>query len=148
MEATMGRNVEPKWLPLDKIKTVRGYIDEELDNGRELLGTLLKAWTKPHVMDDALLDRVARVNKKKREDLWMYRGQMEHWLGDKRVSEADKKEIEGVGAQVKAIEEIYAKMLSLADELREGSINRIMEMDDMELAMRTLMGNIKPPKGS
>jgi hypothetical protein len=144
----MGNDIKPKWLPLGKIKTVRGYIDEELDNGRELLGTLLKARTKPHVMDDALLDRVTRVNKKKREDLWMYRGQMEHWLGDKRVSDVDKREIEGVDAQVKAMEETYAEMLSLADELRKGSIDRIMEMDDMELAMKTLMGNIRSPKGS
>jgi len=51
-------NEKPKWLPIGKIKTVRGYIEEALSDTKERLATLEEAVPKPHVMDDALLGRI------------------------------------------------------------------------------------------
>jgi hypothetical protein len=146
--ATMG-NEKPEWLPIGKITTVRGYIEEALTDAKERLATLEEAVPKPHVTDDALLDRVVRVNKKILDENWLYRGQLDHWLGGEGEGSSPEQRIQigALHALVDELDRVLEANISLAGELRKGSIDRIMEMDDIELAVRTLTGEIGRPKG-
>ncbi len=47
------------WQPVGQIAPIASMIDTSLNDTREHLGTLNKAKDRPHVLDDATIDRVA-----------------------------------------------------------------------------------------
>jgi hypothetical protein len=49
------------WQPLSALPLVSHLIDSALTDGAEHIETLTKASTKPHVLDDAIVDRIERV---------------------------------------------------------------------------------------
>ena len=110
-------NEKPEWLPIGKITTVRGYIEEALTDAKERLATLEEAVPKPHVMDDALLDRVVRVNKKILDENWLYRGQLDHWLGGEGSSAEQRIEIGALHTLVDELDRVLEANISLAGEL-------------------------------
>jgi hypothetical protein len=49
-------------------------------------------------------------------------------------------------AQNQQLQEVTAKVLALAAELRQGTINRIMDMSDLELGLQALLGRPLSPE--
>ena len=50
------------WQPISEIPLIAGMIDEALDDTRAHIKTLTEAGTRPHVFDDATVDRIDRVH--------------------------------------------------------------------------------------
>lgn len=49
------------------------------DSAEEQLTNLQEAETRPHVLDDATVDRLIRVYTEQKEDLWLYEEQLARW---------------------------------------------------------------------
>lgn len=54
-------------------------IDGMTDSAEEQLTNLQEAETRPHVLDDATVDRLIRVYTEQKEDLWLYEEQLARW---------------------------------------------------------------------
>ncbi len=50
------------WQPISEMPLIASMIDEALDDTRAHIKTLTEASARPHVMDDATVDRIDRVH--------------------------------------------------------------------------------------
>ncbi|QBD75162.1 hypothetical protein EPA93_03795 [Ktedonosporobacter rubrisoli] len=134
----------PQWLKITEMPRVAWMIDGMLEAAEEVYGSLQQAREKPHVMDDLAINRVYEVHGSQLEDLWLYEEQLRRF--EKEMTSADQgKEIDRLTAQLVKLRGVLAASLKLADEIREGTLNRIMEMDDGQLAIEVMQGKRKPP---
>jgi hypothetical protein len=67
------------WQPLSALPLVSHLIDSALTDGAEHIETLTKASTKPHVLDDAIVDRIERVHREQLHFVELYAEQLRRW---------------------------------------------------------------------
>src|SRR5271154_754341 len=79
----MPANDQVNWQPISQKPLIASMIDTSLDDTREHLATLTKARAKPHVLDDATIDRVERVHTEQMEFVATYTQQINRWRGEK-----------------------------------------------------------------
>ena len=103
------------------------------------LETLTQARARPHVLDDATIDRVDRVYGEQLEFVDIYTQQIRRWRNESpsvdHIGELDRME-----KQNQELRAITAEVLALARELRKGTIDRIMDMSDLELGLQAVLG--------
>ena len=130
--------------PLKALPMLRKLIDEGLENNKTQLQNLLQAREKPHVLDDALLEQVQDFYQREVEVNGDYKAQLASWK-KAPLSYEQKNEIERLEKQLARNQEVCDEIFSLVDELKKGTINRILEKDDLQLALEVLSGKIKLP---
>ena len=67
------------WQPISQMPLIGSMIDTALNDTREHLGTLSKAKDRPHVLDDATIDRVEQVHTEQMEFVDIYTQQISRW---------------------------------------------------------------------
>jgi len=135
---------EPRWQPVSMIGTIASIIDGEVNNFEDLYRPLCEARKKPHVMDDITLDRAINNHRKYLEEAWVYDEQLVRWKKEK-LTEKQSCEIERMTGQMVKYRKICEDIISVSEEIKKGSINRILEMSDEDLAMAVLTGKMKMP---
>ena len=111
------------WQPISQMPLVASMIDGALSDTAEHIQTLAKARTRPHVLDDATIDRVERVHGE----------QLEFVESMPRSSSVCETKIRPphngrswTACKSRAVACVRsAEVLVLAAELRKGTINRI-----------------------
>ncbi len=67
------------WQPISKMPLIARMIDGALDDTRIHLETLTQARTRPHVLDDATIDRSKEVHTEQLEFVGIYARQISRW---------------------------------------------------------------------
>ncbi|HME26409.1 MAG TPA: hypothetical protein VKI44_34650, partial [Acetobacteraceae bacterium] len=119
-------------------------IDGALSNTADHIQTLTKARAQPHVLDDATIDRVERVHREQLEFVDIYAEQLRRWRAQ-GPSAAQRQELVRLEEKNRHLRQVTTDVLTLATELRKGTIDRIMAMSDLELGLQALLGT--PPPG-
>jgi hypothetical protein len=127
------------WQPISEMPLIASMIDGALDDTRDHMGTLNEARARPHVLDDATIDRVERVHTEQLEYVDIYDQQIGRWRTEKPSADQTR-ELDRMEEQNRQLRAVTMQVLALADELRKGSIDRIMEMSDFELGLQALLG--------
>jgi hypothetical protein len=127
------------WQPISQIPLVASMIDGALNDTAEHIQTLTKARTRPHVLDDTTIDRVERVHGEQLEFVDVYAEQLRRWR-DEGPSAAQRRELDRLEEQNRRLRHVTTEALTLAAELRKGTIDRIMAMSDLELGLQALLG--------
>ena len=140
----MPANEQVNWQPISQMMLIASMIDASLDDTREHLATLTKARAKPHVLDDATIDRVERVHAEQMEFVGIYTEQINRWRGEK-PSASQKRTLDRMATQNQQLRDVTADVLALARELRNGTIEQVLAKSDIELALQSLLGNRPPP---
>jgi len=91
------------------------------------------------VLDDATIDRVEQVHTEQMDYVEIYTQQICRWRGEK-PSAAQARELDRMDTQNQQLRALTADVLALASELREGTIERVLGMSDLELGLRHLLG--------
>jgi hypothetical protein len=125
--------------PLSQMPLISSMIDTSLNDTREHLGTLAKAKDRPHVLDDATIDRVEQVHAEQMDYVEIYTQQISRWRNEK-PSAAQSKELDRMDEQNQQLRGVTADVLALASELRKGTIERVLGMSDLELGLQYLLG--------
>jgi hypothetical protein len=66
------------------------------------------------------------------------------WHQD-RLSAAQTQEVNRLNKQSAALKEVKEEILQIANSIKHETIDQILAMDEMELAIAVLSGKIKPP---
>ena len=119
-------------------------LDGFLNDGKEQLQTLTEAKDRPHLLDDDTVDRVKKVYTAQLDDLWIFDEQLARWNRG-RLSVSQRKEVDRLVEVAGRLRKRLTEILDLSAELREGTIDRIMEKSDAEVAMEIMSGKLKPP---
>jgi hypothetical protein len=142
----MPKTNQVNWQPISQMPLIASMITASLNDTREHLGTLSKAKDRPHVLDDATLNRVEQVHTEQMDYVEIYAQQIGRWRNE-RPSAAQARELDRMDDQNRQLRDITADVLALAGELRNGTIERVLGMSDIELGLRYLLGKQSSNRG-
>ena len=138
------QNETPNWQPLSMIPTIASIIDGEVENFENLYKNLCEARKKPHVMDDMTMNQAITNHKKYLKEAWVYDEQIARWKKEKLTGEQGR-EIERLTGQMLKYRKMCEEIIAVSEEVKKGTINRILEMSDEEVAIAVLTGKLKMP---
>ncbi|MBV8736979.1 MAG: hypothetical protein JO266_19230 [Acidobacteria bacterium] len=130
--------------PISQLPLVASLIDGGVEEAAAQRQILTEARTRPHLLDDATLDRVDQVYREEQEWLAVCEEQLRRWRQD-HPSSAEEREIDRLAEEIERLKPIVAEILALSAEIRTGTIDRIMEMSDAELGLKALLGQLPRP---
>jgi hypothetical protein len=93
-----------------------------------------------HVLDDATIDGIERVHTEQMEFVDIYDQQISRWRTEKPSADQTR-ELDRMEAQNGHLRAVTADVLTLASELRKGTIERVLAMSDVELGLHALLTN-------
>ena len=131
----MSREPRPRWQPISQLPVLASLIADMLETSQEQQKTFQEIRPQPHVMDDATVNRGIRVYQQQIEDLRLYERLLKHW---RRQDPTDEQQaaIEQLAGQISHLKDVDRSNLALLREIRKGTINRVMEMSDVDLGIK------------
>ncbi|MBW8832671.1 MAG: hypothetical protein JF606_25385 [Burkholderiales bacterium] len=131
-------NPPQQFQPLSYLPLVRSISEGQLADLRNLRRKLAGARAQPHVFDDATIDRVIRVHTESLGFLPYTRRQLNHWDGA-RPSASEREAIQRIRVKTDETEQLVREVLTLAQEIKAGTIDKVLATDDFELGWSALI---------
>ena len=103
----------------------------------------IKLYRKPHVLNDYTVGRVFEVFGRQKDDLWLFEEQLARWKRDK-LSVGQRDEVDRLTEQVGRCRTVIDSILSLAEQIKEGTIEKVLAKSDLELGLEFLLSKGKP----
>jgi hypothetical protein len=135
----MPHSDEVNWQPISQIPLIASMIDDALDDTHAYIKTLSEARARPHVLDDATVDRTDRVYAERLEFVDIYAQQISRWRAE-RPSAHQTRDLDRMEEQNRQLRDATTAVLALSRELRKGTIERVWEKTDIELGLEALLG--------
>lgn len=139
----MTESEEPQWQPLNQLHFIASIIDGQLSDVQEQWETLQEGRDRPHVFDDALVDRIEQVYGEMLEDHWLWPEQLRRW-SELRLTAPQRSEIERLKSQADKLKETLEQILAFAKEVRPGTIDAVLRKSDLELGLEMLLRGGRP----
>lgn len=135
--------MDPKarWQPVSALPELAAIIDGLLRDSQEEYQRLLEARPRPHELDDYAVNQVTRVFTDQAETLAIYEQQLDRWQR-LRLQPDQAFEVDRLKAQLGRLVTLNANVLALAEELKQGTIDRVLENAAAELGLESL-GKLK-----
>src|SRR5271157_3833346 len=111
-DPSMPKANQLNWQPISQMPLISSMIDTSLNDTREHLNTLSKAKDRPHVLDDATIDRVEQVHTEQMEFVDIYTQQIGRWRRQ-RLSSSQARELDRMEKQNQQLQGITADVLAL-----------------------------------
>ncbi len=116
----------------------------ELTQTEEQYETFVQASSKPHVLDDSIVNRAIKAYEEQLTFIPLHEKQLNWWLSED-LTDAQRYQVKDLKNKLPVLQEKTEQLLALLTELRKGTLDRILEMDDEELGRKVLSGEIKRP---
>ncbi len=127
--------------PISFLPTYTELIIGELAQTEEQYASFAAAKHKPHALDDALVDRAVKLYEEQLSFIPIHERQLNWWLSE-NITDAQRFQVKDLLAKLPTLREKTEELLALLAELKQGTINRILEMSDEELGLRFLRGEL------
>ena len=134
---------EINWQPIESLPLIGSMVDGLLDEAERQHVDLISCRSRPHVLDDYTVDRVLKVYSDQAEDVGLYEEQLSRW-SKLDLASAQRWEVERLSALIPRISTRIAEILTLARELKQGTIETVMAKSDYELGLDVLLGKRRP----
>lgn len=129
---------EPNWQPISNLPLIASMIDGQMETAQEQYDNLLAARSKPHILDDATVNRVIRSYTEQLEFAPIYERQLVKWQQETDLSSAQLQELQRLQNQVSEWKQAVTDILDLANELKEGTIEKMLSKSDFEVGLEAL----------
>ena len=134
----MANDPLPHWQPLAALPLIASLIDGELADGQEHHATLLAVRDRPYVLDDATVERSIKLHAEQRDFLGVFAEQLARWRNE-QPSSAQRRELDRLEGQLERLRKVLGDILALAEELKQGTIERVLAKSDLELGLEALL---------
>ena len=128
----------PNWQPITALPLIASLIDGELADGQEHHASLLAVRDRPHVLDDATVERSLKLHTEQRDFLGVFAEQLARWRHE-QLSSAQCRELDRLEGQLERLRTVLSDILELAEELRQGTIEQVLAKSDLELGLEALL---------
>ncbi len=135
------RESQPQWQPITQLALIARHIDGMVESASEQYANLLQARPKPYVLDDYTVGRVREVFTTQQNDLWLFDEQLKRWKAG-QLSTVQRKEVERLVGQMTKLRQVIDSILNLADELKEGTIEKQLAKSDEQLGLEFLLRHL------
>ena len=130
--------------PISFLPALTEVIIGSLAQTEEQYESFAAARHKPHVLDDAIVDRAIWLYEDQLTSIPLHERQLNWWLADK-ITDAQRYQVKDLQAKLPQLKAQTEALLTLLAELKQGTIDRILEMSDEELALKVIRGELKLP---
>ncbi|MGI9284857.1 MAG: hypothetical protein ACR2P1_05680 [Pseudomonadales bacterium] len=135
---------QPQWQPISMLPVFTDMVDGMLASSVEQLSNMQLAVDKPNVLDDATLNRLIEQFDEQLRDHWLFEEQFARWRKG-NLSDEEERELDRLIMQSSKLKDTNEEILRIAHNMEHATIDKIMELDDAELALAVLSGKVKPP---
>ena len=132
-EATESGKVQ-NFYPISHLSLFTQLIDEQLEHDLGQLASLQQAETRPHVLDDAIVERIIKLYTEAADIRGCHQRQLSRWRTE-HPTEEQLQEIMRLEEQVKQLEKCHSTILELAKRLEGKTIERVLGKSDVEVAL-------------
>ena len=132
---------QPNWQPLSQLPLIASLIDGGVTEAVAQRQILTEARARPHLLDDATLDRIDQIYGEEQQWLGFCEEQLSRWQRG-QPTPAEEQEIVRLAAEIERLKPLIAEILTLSAEIRTGAIDRILEMSDLELGLKAMLGQL------
>ena len=129
----------PNWQPISALPTIAWLIDGMVADTSAQWETLQPARVTPHVLDSALVERIERSYSEQLETSALFLEQLSHWRKGS-LSAEQSNEVTRLEGQVATLRANLTNILDLAGEVKDHTIDEILEKDDLALGLDILLG--------
>lgn len=128
-----------KWQPISYLPKMSWMIDGMLEAANETYEPLRQI----KVNDDFTIKRIFEVTGQQVEDEWLYDEHLKRWFDSPGLESAQREEIQRLQSQMLELKQVNRKILGIAKEHKDRTIEKILGKSDAELGMDFLMGKLK-----
>ena len=129
---------QQNWQPIQNLPIIANLIDGQSSDAKEQYINLLEARNKPHVLDDATIQRTIRVYTEQLEFVWIFEEQLSKWIKEERLTPIEQSEIERLQGQVQQLHSILTNILAITEKLKDGTYEKVMAKSDLQLGIESL----------
>lgn len=141
----MENNKEQIFYPVEDIGIFEEMTSAGINNTEENFVSFNEGREKPHIFDDEIIERGINLYTEQLEHIDRMDSQINKWKKTDLTKE-QLKSVEALSINNKKYRKLSTKTLTLLYELKKGTINTILDMDDEELALKVLSGELKIPE--
>lgn len=127
----------PQYHPIAMLPVIAELIDGYVQDAADFLPNLRDVRSRPHVFDDATVNRVDAVYGETAEMLPVFDEQLRRW-GESALTPPQRAEVGRLFEQVAALRGMVEEVLALSAEIRKGTIDRVLAKSDLELGLDAL----------
>ena len=127
------------WQPISFLSQLANMIDGMLDAAKETYEPLCQI----KVHDNFTIKRIFEVTGQQVEDEWMYDDQLKRWLHFPDLETVQRDEIQRLQRQILELKQVTRKILDIAEEHKDKTIEKVLGKSDAEVGMDFLMGKLK-----
>ena len=136
----MGKNRENiTWQPVSVLPQISNMIDGMLEAAKETYEPLCQI----KVHDDFTIKRIFEVTGQQVKDEWMYDEQLERWSNLPSLKTVQRNEIQRLQGQMIELKRVNRKILAIAEEHKDKTIEKVLAKSDAEVGLDFLMGKLK-----
>jgi hypothetical protein len=136
----MGKNRENiTWQPVSFLPQLSNMFDGRLDAAKETYEPLCQI----KVHDDFTIKRIFEVTGQQVKDEWMYDDQLEKWSQLPGLETVQRDEIQRLQGQMRKLKQVNRKILGIAEEYKDKTIEKVLGKSDAEVGLDFLMGKLK-----
>ncbi len=129
--------------PISMIPMIYDLSENMLESSEENLESFEEVQGRPHVLDNDIVERSIKLYTEQNEDIVYFIYQCKQWQKENLTPEQEQK-VMACEANYKELRKINKRILFLMDHYKDRTIERILEKDDIEMALDFLVGNISP----
>jgi 6-pyruvoyl-tetrahydropterin synthase len=134
----MNNKLQPNWQPIKNMSMIANLIDSQLTDAKEQYITLSEARNKPYVLNDSIVQRTIKVYTEQLDFTQVFEKQLLKWKNEEYLKPIQQIEICRLQEQVKQSYKTLTDILDLSEELKSGTIEKVMEKSDLELGIESL----------
>ena len=129
--------------PISMIPMIYDLSENMLESSQENLESFEEVQDNPHILDDDIVERSIKLYTEQNEDIAYFIGQCKQWQKE-TLTPKQKQKVMKCESNYKELRKINKRILFLMDHYKDRTIEKILEKDDIEMALDFLMGNISP----
>ena len=84
------------------------------------------------------MNAVTKPHAEQRDFLWVFAEPLARWRHE-RPTDAQRRELDRLEGQLERLRVVLSAILELAEELRQGTIERVLAKSDLELGIEALL---------
>ncbi len=137
----LGPQPEIQWHPISRLPLIAQLIDGNVEDVKSQHDLLVKGLDKPYLFDDDTIDQVILVNLEALDLVDICIEQQCRWQKEK-LTKKQQAEVAQLQEQSQYLKRLANAALDMADRIADATIDQIIGMDEAELGLKVLLGEI------
>ncbi|MBU3154965.1 hypothetical protein LL037_08600 [Clostridium estertheticum] len=126
---------QQNWHPISMLPMMSTMISGQLEEAKNQYENLLKAQSKPYVLNDEIVESVIKVFSEQLDFICLYENQISKWHNEGTLTTTLETNLSKSQVQLQELSKVITNILALAAELKNGTIEKVMGKSDLELGM-------------